>query len=976
MNLLQRTTSVKMNKLRGKKDKDKDKEEKPHKEKKEKKSKGAPKKIEYEEKTDKNAKGSRIQAPSPKVVATEARPSDKELNVVFENLLDKLGIGEGQKAGMRNTMTAEDKWTLITQNKKILEGDAEKTPAHYIQSLQQTVSAKKLEDLRVALAGQPVVWVKEFIDKKGLELLFNILENKEDNYKGEKDTDIITECVRALKAIMNCQDGLEAVVGSSKSITLLSQSLDFVVSRTKTVVVEVLAALCLISPDSHKLTISLMSAHSKNPSHKGKARFASLVSNMDNDNVDLKISIMQLINAVLNQSGDDMEDIKKTFSTDEVVNQLRKGQTKEALLVQIDIYDQMTLDEDSLAEHYTEDKYSRMYKLLIERLKNAGLYDMFSDLLEHYTFAPKSATSGAPSDELAAAKSEIASLKNQLAAIQLTGGVIDPSIPPPPGMEGSIPPPPGFDGAPPPPGMDGSIPPPPGFEDAPPPPGFDGAPPPPGMGGPPPPGGGPPPPGGGPPGSGPAAAPARPKKKSVKPAVKVKNFNWAKIPDAKTLDTVWGKNGASDDGVKINAKELEELFCSESAEKKKTEETEGAAGGEPKKKKGHSVLDPRRGQNIAIMLARFKIPYSDIRKAILANDDKLLTADNLSALKVYIPQPDEIASLQGVAENVSELANADKYFLEIMQIPDLGPRLEGMFVRSTYFSKAQGVQHTIDNYAASFKEVKASKKFIRFLEIVLKIGNTLNGGTLKGGAYGFKLDSLPKMADLRTNNKAMPTLFHYIAALSEKEFPEIADLAKDFPHLEEASKDSLSQAESDLAALGKGIETARVLSTNKDQKLAALMNGFVTKAESVQKGLEEKMTKIKEASKKVIEFFGEKESGIGETEFLSSVWRSVSMFEKAKEENKKRREIAQKAQEAEERRSKLRIQSVNAKAASGPADRNVMDNLIGAMTTGDAFAKRPGLRKVGGPPQKGEAKEDAVANEALAMFEKLKNKKT
>lgn len=105
------------------------------------------------------------------------------------------------------------------------------------------------------------------------------------------------------------------------------------------------------------------------------------------------------------------------------------------------------------------------------------------------------------------------------------------------------------------------------------------------------------------------------------------------------------------------------------------------------------------------------------------------------------------------------------------------------------------------------QEIKNSKKFIRFLEVVLKVGNVINTGSLKGGAYGFKLDTLTKvpfpscrllpfslslplvqLGDTRTSNKDIPTLLHYIAAKGETDFPELNDLAKDFDALPHACR--------------------------------------------------------------------------------------------------------------------------------------------------------------------------------------------
>ncbi len=42
-------------------------------------------------------------------------------------------------------------------------------------------------------------------------------------------------------------------------------------------------------------------------------------------------------------------------------------------------------------------------------------------------------------------------------------------------------------------------------------------------------------------------------------------------------------------------------------------------------------------------------------------------------------------------------------------------------------------------------EVKQSGKFKKVLEVVLALGNYLNGGSFRGAAYGFKLDALNKL---------------------------------------------------------------------------------------------------------------------------------------------------------------------------------------------------------------------------------------
>jgi diaphanous 1 len=63
--------------------------------------------------------------------------------------------------------------------------------------------------------------------------------------------------------------------------------------------------------------------------------------------------------------------------------------------------------------------------------------------------------------------------------------------------------------------------------------------------------------------------------------------------------------------------------------------------------------------------------------------------------------------------------------------------------------------------------LKESVKIRDLLEQVLAIGNYLNGQTNRGGAYGFKIDSLVKLSDIKMKDNKT-TLFMYIIDIVEK----------------------------------------------------------------------------------------------------------------------------------------------------------------------------------------------------------------
>ena len=73
------------------------------------------------------------------------------------------------------------------------------------------------------------------------------------------------------------------------------------------------------------------------------------------------------------------------------------------------------------------------------------------------------------------------------------------------------------------------------------------------------------------------------------------------------------------------------------------------------------------------------------------------------------------------------------------------------------------------------------------IEIVLAMGNYLNGTGAKGGAHGFKLEFLTKLADTKTaDNKS--TLLHYLVSYIEKRNKDLLGFPQDLSNVEIGAK--------------------------------------------------------------------------------------------------------------------------------------------------------------------------------------------
>ncbi|KAI9033394.1 hypothetical protein DFJ74DRAFT_652315 [Hyaloraphidium curvatum] len=395
-----------------------------------------------------------------------------------------------------------------------------------------------------------------------------------------------------------------------------------------------------------------------------------------------------------------------------------------------------------------------------------------------------------------------------------------PPPPPPPPMMGGPPPPPppppGFGPPPPPPPPPGMGPPAP----PPPPPGPGGPPPPPpppGMGGPPPP---PAPPGapGAPPAPAPGFVPLPPPKKAVLSSKPLKAFNWSKVGPGQVRETVWKNIDDAEIHSQLDKEwneQFEDLF---SAKEKVLAPAPAAEAGASsaddvaaKKvtKQIISFLDAKRAQNINITLRGLKLTVEQIKEALLTGNESILDRASLQALMLYIPTEEEVAMLQEYANDRENLASAEKFLLQVSEIDQYALRLKVMHFKVGYKEMVDDLQRSLDAIIGATREVKTSAKYKELLKVILALGNYLNSGP-RGGAYGFKLASLTKIADTRsTASDRRYTLLNYLVDFLEDKFPDLLDFKDELRTVQEALKIPLPMLRQLLAAIKEGVKAVK-----------------------------------------------------------------------------------------------------------------------------------------------------------------------
>ena len=133
-------------------------------------------------------------------------------------------------------------------------------------------------------------------------------------------------------------------------------------------------------------------------------------------------------------------------------------------------------------------------------------------------------------------------------------------------------------------------------------------------------------------------------------------------------------------------------------------------------------------------------------------NEETLSEQLIKQFMANAPSVEEIESLneyvgtgKDKAEKIAELAKPDQFTYEMMQIPRYEQRLNAMSFKMKFNERLEELKPDIMNLTKASTEVKEAKKLRTIFELILTIGNYVNGDSFRGGAYGFDIHTLAKV---------------------------------------------------------------------------------------------------------------------------------------------------------------------------------------------------------------------------------------
>ena len=230
-----------------------------------------------------------------------------------------------------------------------------------------------------------------------------------------------------------------------------------------------------------------------------------------------------------------------------------------------------------------------------------------------------------------------------------------------------------------------------------------------------------------------------PPRKKFTHAAKLRSVYWDNITSKSVLEkSMWVH--LDDHAVQLDTAMLDTAFAAKDIAVTLPTETV-----KKEESKVVNLLDAKREKNVGITIGRLKVPVSTIHRALLFGDFTVLTKDIVPLLVNAAPTPDEQMVCNAYQGDVSKLSGASRFVYELSDIPSVQTRLECCRTVVTIDDEEARLKEIRQIYETNLRFVKNCQGLKKLCQILLAIGNYLNGDSARGGAWGFRIEYLRKI---------------------------------------------------------------------------------------------------------------------------------------------------------------------------------------------------------------------------------------
>ena len=353
----------------------------------------------------------------------------------------------------------------------------------------------------------------------------------------------------------------------------------------------------------------------------------------------------------------------------------------------------------------------------------------------------------------------------------------------------------------------------------------------------------------------------------------MKSLFWTSIPYIKTKNTIWEK--IDDTKIEIDLSKFEEKFS-----QKKKESTTNQINIDPKTKKKEekkTFLQSDKQRMINIVLNKINLDPLDIVESLEQYDLNILSENICELILPIMPTDTEINEVKKFNGDPSELANSDQLVLLISDLVGFKERIKSIIFKNKYKKQINLLNNDADSFYDAFDFLKSDENLKEWFEIILAFGNFMNGGSFRGGAYGFKLDCLKILNEVKSKDNKT-TLLQYIIIYINDELQKnkLFDIMKNLENFDNLQFQSIMELNKDLNMKFNDVKNLKNLvekkkdELNQEDKSFDFLNDFYENAEKNIEVINKKIEGIEIMyNNEIVKYFGEDEKKLGLEQFVN-----------------------------------------------------------------------------------------------------------
>ncbi|CAH1795296.1 unnamed protein product, partial [Owenia fusiformis] len=298
-----------------------------------------------------------------------------------------------------------------------------------------------------------------------------------------------------------------------------------------------------------------------------------------------------------------------------------------------------------------------------------------------------------------------------------------------------------------------------------------------------------------------------------------------------------------------------------------------------------TFVENDRARNLLITRRNIEFPLEKIAEYLDQCDIEKIPGDYAELLLKYVPTQEERKALARHSKEYAKFGEAELYMHEMNKIERLESKLGVMAFMGMFEELITTVAPQIEAVMVGSASVYKSAKLVKIFQIILAFGNYMNSSK-RGYASGFKLESLPKLMEVRSPQDRSVTVLHHIAQLIENQYPELMTTDQELI-LHVGKGVSYQVMTQDIHGLRKGLDMVRTEIDKQEQNNPILQKFYDNATEPVRR-VGEGFRKMEEAYREVCVKYGENCKQIEPDEFFQYFTTLLSNLKKCQEENQNR----------------------------------------------------------------------------------------